>query len=372
MKKLLLVAGVLSLSLWTGIAAADNGTALTLSSAPWTGFGSDFNVYWEGNTTVVSVTPAIERALAGTSATCCLEDGSIVLTNFGYFAPVQRWTVNRVSSSASASDYADAEYSLLGHTYSANDGDSASNLISNWAQMAQYADVATNDGRQLAGASAVAYQDTDFEGQSFTASGQVSSAAMLRNGSRSASGTAQGSSCFDATYEVDKPTPFSFSLDMAELGSVDLEFSAIDAATQKPIWSLARAEAGRSLHQQIQGILPAGDYTFALNAVSSSAMDQNGVESPGGEASYNASLSFDAQSYWVTPSGIWNPAPTKDVDVNDLVFVPANFGATYGAFSGIKPVPEPSTIAILLAGVTGLLGLRWPRRRVRQFVCAVA
>ena len=48
------------------------------------------------------------------------------------------------------------------------------------------------------------------------------------------------------------------------------------------------------------------------------------------------------------------------VDINDLTIVLANYGETAGSSaSGMAPVPEPSTIAILLAGAIGLLGFVW-------------
>ena len=50
------------------------------------------------------------------------------------------------------------------------------------------------------------------------------------------------------------------------------------------------------------------------------------------------------------------------VDINDLTIVLANFGQTAGA-AGIRAVPEPATIAILLAGAACLLAFAWRRRR---------
>ena len=52
------------------------------------------------------------------------------------------------------------------------------------------------------------------------------------------------------------------------------------------------------------------------------------------------------------------------VDINDLTVVLANFGTTSSA--GIKSVPEPSTIALLLASATCLLALAWRRCQVAQ------
>ena len=50
------------------------------------------------------------------------------------------------------------------------------------------------------------------------------------------------------------------------------------------------------------------------------------------------------------------------VDINDLTIVLANFGQSTGA-AGIRAVPEPATIAVLLAGAACLLGYAWRRRR---------
>ena len=50
------------------------------------------------------------------------------------------------------------------------------------------------------------------------------------------------------------------------------------------------------------------------------------------------------------------------VDVNDLTIVLTNFGMTFSA--GVKAVPEPSALAVLLAaGVVGLLAYAWRKRR---------
>ena len=50
------------------------------------------------------------------------------------------------------------------------------------------------------------------------------------------------------------------------------------------------------------------------------------------------------------------------VDINDLTIVLANFGTTYAAPSGIKAVPEPCTITLLLAGAACPLALAWRKR----------
>ena len=59
--------------------------------------------------------------------------------------------------------------------------------------------------------------------------------------------------------------------------------------------------------------------------------------------------------------GCMDGDPAGTVDVNDLTIVLANFGTTYGASSGIKAVPEPATVTLLLASAAGLLGYAWRR-----------
>ena len=49
------------------------------------------------------------------------------------------------------------------------------------------------------------------------------------------------------------------------------------------------------------------------------------------------------------------------VDVNDLTIVLSNFGTTDGA-GNIKAVPEPSAMAILLAGGACLVAFAWQRK----------
>ena len=57
--------------------------------------------------------------------------------------------------------------------------------------------------------------------------------------------------------------------------------------------------------------------------------------------------------------GCMDGDPTGAVDINDLTIVLANYDTTYGASSGIKAVPEPSSIVLL---AIALIALVWRRR----------
>ena len=52
------------------------------------------------------------------------------------------------------------------------------------------------------------------------------------------------------------------------------------------------------------------------------------------------------------------------VDINDLTIVLANYNTSVGSFAGgINPVPEPGTLALLVAGLAGLLACAWRNRK---------
>jgi probable HAF family extracellular repeat protein len=59
--------------------------------------------------------------------------------------------------------------------------------------------------------------------------------------------------------------------------------------------------------------------------------------------------------------GCMDGDPTGTVDINDLTIVLTNYGKT--AALSFAAVPEPSAIAILLAGAIGLLAYAWRRRK---------
>ena len=52
------------------------------------------------------------------------------------------------------------------------------------------------------------------------------------------------------------------------------------------------------------------------------------------------------------------------VDINDLTIVLANYNMTYAASAGgLAAVPEPSALLLIAAGLAGLSGYGWRRRR---------
>ena len=52
------------------------------------------------------------------------------------------------------------------------------------------------------------------------------------------------------------------------------------------------------------------------------------------------------------------------VDINDLTIVLTDYGTTYSAgLKGIKAVPEPGTLALIAAGLAGLLAYAWRKRK---------
>ena len=53
------------------------------------------------------------------------------------------------------------------------------------------------------------------------------------------------------------------------------------------------------------------------------------------------------------------------VDVNDLTIVLAHFGQSVGS-GGVAPVPEPSTVVIVAAGLLGLLACAWKNPRLKE------
>ena len=302
MKRTTIVLGML---LAASLVFADYGKASTVtetasSTAAWNGFGADFQPTWIGDTEVVKTTPEVMQALQ--SATGCGVLGTTMnctLSNYNQSLSVrrvQRWTVNKISSSAWSNVQTAADYKLVGKEYSASSGNSATN----WSEMARYAEVVTDNGLLLAGASAIACQSSGFQGQSFSASGKVAADGLLLKGDTAAQSSARGTSCFRANYALEKDTPFSFSLDMAKLDDVTLKFSAVDTNTGEEVWSLSPSQEGLLSHQEFGGILSAGEYTFSLDAITDLLIDQDGVRDSAGQAMYDVSLDFEAESYWVT------------------------------------------------------------------------
>jgi hypothetical protein len=52
------------------------------------------------------------------------------------------------------------------------------------------------------------------------------------------------------------------------------------------------------------------------------------------------------------------------VDINDLTIVLTNFGQSVGSSAaGMAPAPEPGSLALVAAGLAGLLACAWRKRR---------
>ncbi|MEN6407533.1 MAG: hypothetical protein ABFC77_13815 [Thermoguttaceae bacterium] len=340
------------------------------SSAEWSGFGADFSPSWVGKTTVVEYTPENAKALAdfggAYGAMCC---GNTWCLDSGY---EQRWTVNKISSSARVETNVDANF-LLGNTsYVASSGDLRSNANSNYANFAHYAEIVTYDNRILANASAIAFQNAQLGERSFGASGKISAVTLLESGSKSAQSSAKGSSCFEASYGLEKDTPFSFSLDLASTSNVELAFSASDLVTGETLWSLTPSGSDKIRHLEWSGILEAGRYSFALNASTDSLIDQMGVQSLGGEALYDISFDFDAESYFVPrfltindnyqkdPVWFLDPLPCLNgfLVVGDVV----NLSSSESNSNLSTTLPEPNILVLLFAGCLSYVAFRWTTR----------
>jgi len=68
----------------------------------------------------------------------------------------------------------------------------------------------------------------------------------------------------------------------------------------------------------------------------------------------NAAITFDQNAY-VVGSNLTNPTSTSGGG-------PSYFGPNF-LFSGVQPVPEPSTLAVGLLGGLGMIGYAWRRRK---------
>ena len=68
---------------------------------------------------------------------------------------------------------------------------------------------------------------------------------------------------------------------------------------------------------------------------------------------------YVADRYWTWSQGCMDGDPLGIVDINRLSIVLANFGYGVTAAAGVKAVPEPSAIALLLAAAARLIGFGW-------------
>lgn len=316
--------------------------------AAWNGFSPDFQPDWQGDTATVKMCPDIWDVFG-----FC---GCDVLFPWGDGLPrlslAQRWTVNRVSSSASVCAAANAKVELLGTQYSASKSDKYSDDSTTNAQFARYAEVVTDTGLLLANGSAIAYQDADIGDRSLSVNGSFSSVAFLDGGVRQGSADALGTSNFTVTYSLEKATPFSLNLDLARLGEANLCFRALDSATGEELFAYETL-SGASRHVEFVGILDAGQYTFKLDGSAFSALDSDGLVDLAGLASYNVALDFQAESYSVDLGGSdW------------LIYCGSECSSgTFEPFQVIddagdsSDVPEPATLTLLLLGMLTALGL---------------
>ena len=68
--------------------------------------------------------------------------------------------------------------------------------------------------------------------------------------------------------------------------------------------------------------------------------------------------------YCAWSQGCMDGDPLGIVDINDLSIVLANFGYAMTGAAGVKAVPEPSAVTLLLAAAACLVGFGWRRLRV--------
>ena len=115
--------------------------------------------------------------------------------------------------------------------------------------------------------------------------------------------------------------------------------------------------------QRASGYFPDNDWT-----ISASAWRRPTRGDANGDGQVNVNdltivLSHFSQTGCIWSQGSMDGDPTGRVDVNDLTIVLSNFGTTYGASSGIKAVPEPGVLAVLAAGLVGLLAHALRKRK---------
>lgn len=419
-----ILAGVLAFGFLGGSLAGGaliDWTDQTNRLGPWRGFGPDFQPDWTVDTTVVKTTPAVATTLygTGTSTSTWYDTGAAATISFSTatYAPdwnrqfivgweevpvqVQRSTVNRLSSQAAASTGATAQYRVAGDDYDAYQGNSASGSESNTAQFAHAAVIETDQGDLLATASTIAHQNARFDAHSFTASGRVSAIGDVRNGAESSGSNAWADSSFAATYQLERDTPFSLSLDMARYDNVDLVFSVVDSLTGNTVWSATPRCDHATAVLEANGVLAAGEYTFSLEAAAQCVIGNDQLLLAPGMATYDVSLDLAAEDYWVTvyekrpiyaiydavkgvpvvqggsgailltdfgvamggcmmstisDSSIvgrhgWPPGVRSNVlTIDELPIANAEWGFSEGAaIGGFGPVPEPSALAFILA-----------------------
>jgi hypothetical protein len=344
-----------------GLVDADLVTSPLLA---WDGFEDDFSPDWEGDTTVVDTWPAWQ-APENNGTSGWTSSGTMLATNWhgGCFVAEVDWnpghwvesgghwethpTVRNASASSDSTVSSSAWLRFAGREYTATKNDD------DGLELARYARLLSPEGKLLADASAVAYGNTSFGSDEFSADGRVSALAILTTDAEEAVAGSTGRSWFEAAYELGRDTDFSFELDLAFRGEVDFSFTAtdVDSGEVALYFDTIPNAIGVGTQQtfSLDGFLEAGVYEFALNCLTDGAVNSLGQWNPGGQAIYD--LSLDLKEEYVQ---VWVP---------DYVWV-SGFGyLSLDTSNSPAAVPEPSTLAMLILGGLGcLIAGRWRRQ----------
>ncbi len=177
-------------------------------ATPWAGFDEDFSPDWKGKTTVVQNWVAPVRSWTTSFGTVMLTDiGATIMaanwsTNDRVFIP-GHWethsTVRKISSLSDTAALSSAWLRLGGDKYTATKNDSGGSA------MARYATLVSPRGTLLANASAIAYQNTSFGDDEFSADGRVSAMVILANAAMEPPAAATVPPVSQLTVQADTP-----------------------------------------------------------------------------------------------------------------------------------------------------------------------